>query len=1110
MASDLTSKNVIFLHYPLDNLLNLKCGLDITSGDKPPEIAGIRLPSDHDPGTGNIIICGKPGTGKSTLALQMAMACVRHPNNRNNFHAAYITLEETPERVKHKASEYGWDQKLHQIRLLHQSTGATSPAALAKLLKCALTQPPKPACPLHDAAFDCVTPCPTDHTHIPSTPYVLLPSLSPRPLVVRPDEPSLFLRRYAELETFLTAARELNSQNAVAGGTPEPSLRMVCIDSLNMFGSQPLNREEIFRLFDLFRRCGIIGVFIVETSQDTPFDSTMADVVIRLTADEDQAYFVRYIEVEKSRYTQHVYGKHLFKTCSKEETTLVNKDNLYWPGIEIFPSLHYAISKTIPKKPVKPTQPAATPPAAPIPLVERGARFDFGIPAFDKLLPETLERQEAVVLEGPMGTFKASCAVNFLAQGLMPGKGPESALLLRLHDGRLFKEKLKFQYHKEPGALLGFQPEDFTLDRNSPLADLTRTNKVDVRVFRKEPAGPCLIEADFKTGGIFPEEFIQIVRDIFRIYGKADGAPPIHRVVLMDVGAIGSSYPFLRESRTTGEMFLPAFTHIMRNLGVDLVMVGTTGFLPECDKQVHRACALANTVISYSCQEIFGDRYVIVKGEGLTSAGETSKRDYVPGVIRTYMDGDNKRYFHVDTQPLRGLAGFETGRVFRPGLSVYLFQENEPLHGRYNREIGAMLRSMLAAQRTTFSGDGQHECDDNDVSILTFDSTESEALHDSLEMLIEKPQERTVIYTCDEFWRKRLRKRTYPYYRNLLLLAYRLDICSPPEHPFTSWKDVRTYANQYEGKRDIDCPFWIDQRAVESYSCILLDALVAGLRQSTINDDQLPNKAEDARSPFASILAQGDFCSDPNVQQELLALHALLTPISEEIARMNWRNPHGDTRVHLPEDSGVYVCWYSQLRELIARRPDLTGKIGFCALPGGGFKGDWYIGVGMGSVSKSLGDDVIELLNHPQEVYKRWARGVGLPPAPSSKTDRTKPQWTHESLRDVDPEPFFYAWRNATRPETSLNSLLQIHAKAMSRASIEGYGTIRDCLAHICRQLAPVGLSIKDTDAAEHVRKVAERLAKQMQFLLGIEEAGNPAAARSRRTRTARYIDSTR
>lgn len=112
----------------------------------------------------------------------------------------------------------------------------------------------------------------------------------------------------------MSAASALNRNGWDRDNTdPSPVLPLVCVDSLNVFGSTEPVREEYHRLFDLFHRHNIVGVFTVEAGGDTPFDSTMADVVIRLTSGEDQGYVVQYIEVEKSRYIQQNPGRHTFK-----------------------------------------------------------------------------------------------------------------------------------------------------------------------------------------------------------------------------------------------------------------------------------------------------------------------------------------------------------------------------------------------------------------------------------------------------------------------------------------------------------------------------------------------------------------------------------------------------------------------------------------------------------------------------------------------------------------------------------------------------------------------------------------------------------------------------
>ena len=76
---------------------------------------------------------------------------------------------------------------------------------------------------------------------------------------------------------------------------------------------------------------------------------------------------------------------------------------------------------------------------------------------------------------------------------------------------------------------------------------------------------------------------------------------------------------------------------------------------------------------------------------------------------------------------------------------------------------------------------------------------------------------------------------------------------------------------------------------------------------------------------------------------------------------MNLVLPEDDANL-LPPDAGIYLCWYTQLRDLIMRHPQLATELEVCALPGGGFTGNWYLGILKGSVSLALGTSIIDIL----------------------------------------------------------------------------------------------------------------------------------------------------
>ncbi len=104
------------------------------------------------------------------------------------------------------------------------------------------------------------------------------------------------------------------------------------------------------------------------------------------------------------------------------------------------------------------------------------------------------------------------------------------------------------------------------------------------------------------------------------------------------------------------------------------------------------------------------------------------------------------RTFEGNADPLEGLVGFDTGHVYRPGVAIHAFQENEGVHKRYNDEVAAMVEGLFSkppSSRRTDRTEDAHRYARGDVSLIPFDSDKSEALHDSLGLAQGKPLDRT-------------------------------------------------------------------------------------------------------------------------------------------------------------------------------------------------------------------------------------------------------------------------------------------------------------------------------------------------------------------------------
>jgi KaiC/GvpD/RAD55 family RecA-like ATPase len=355
----------IIIGYPLDSLLNRNSSLSEFENDlnsKRDEIGGIVLPDEKDLGTGNIVIRGRPGTCKSTLAIQMAVSCTLNPNN---YDVIYLSLEERPENVKQKASSFGWGDIIQTLRQLNSLDHFSTPYELGKTIALIFSQDEN-NCPL---CFDKIVDLNNLHYHQNENKeqhHVLVPSLSPRSLSFHEQENGqLFWNRYQQLEKLLSGAKYLRENKEKIQKELNqiyiPDIRVVCIDSLNVFADKLLNREELFRIFDLLKKYETIGIFIVEEdekeilSPDSRIHGDMieylADVVISLSSDEDNDYYMRYFEIIKSRNQHQIYGRHPFKIKNAAKDHKNNNDNFEMlnmfisnrSGVIIYPSLHYIV-----------------------------------------------------------------------------------------------------------------------------------------------------------------------------------------------------------------------------------------------------------------------------------------------------------------------------------------------------------------------------------------------------------------------------------------------------------------------------------------------------------------------------------------------------------------------------------------------------------------------------------------------------------------------------------------------------------------------------------------------------------------------------------------------
>jgi len=823
--------NYIVLGEPLDQLLNATCVFPFQCTFKDNDITykkgGLKKPTATHPGTGNIVIAGEAGTGKSTLALQILCEAARR---NDNIFGAYISLEEEPMQIFQKAHDYGWSAHVSPLNHILARENRTTSEDLKNNLNIILETPTKcysrgskdcnykgdgGFCKNDNCLFSgCCEKKPLKPEELyrftDSPGKIILPQLAPRLFCKdRQDQnqgDDLFWIRFHQIETLLKAATGLQSEAYL-----EKDLRLVCIDSLNVLGAGGLTRDHLASLFDLFHRHQTLGVFIVEENKrgvfagDSPIDSDtidfLTDMVIKLTTREEEGYWLRHMQVMKSRYQKQALGRHPIKIRGvedkqrdyiekidySEETSLEarDEDKRRQPsgyGVRVFPSVHLIVTmsdrvaNSDPDNSKKPINPA-----------NRDYTF-WTSKNLNNLIQfhaihsnkQTLNKENAhiVTVTGPATTGKSLIAGNFLLKGLQE---KQDVVLIRLGEhtdfttnGMWSSDDQESTDYKDYG-LRPFKEKENESGPNE-FSNLLQTLKnfdsqkiqAAIKQYGIEKEGndkdPVLIELAVKPGFFLPEVFIAALRLIYRWEmrvrqpflkndKKTNNPFGIDRIVFMEVGQIGVGYPMLRKSSTAAELFLSSFVHILKCRHTDLLMTAQTGGHAASEEMVKKAISLADEVISCDHCDVFGDRYVTVTGPRLIEDDMENKNtpETVPYVLRRQRGPKGKEdFFLIDNDKLAGLVGFSSGHIRRPGVILQVFQEG-CLHKDYNENILSMVSYALAAPHIKEARHSINTRDEPSVVVDTFDSLKSGPFHQSLKLLKSAPLHNTLLRTIDEF-----------------------------------------------------------------------------------------------------------------------------------------------------------------------------------------------------------------------------------------------------------------------------------------------------------------------------------------------------------------------
>ena len=287
---------------------------------------GIKIPDPGGDSPITILLNGAPGTGKSTLALEMSYRLANPPTpEQKPLRSIYLTTEgHAPWTIEH-ARQFKWDldKKVFDVASSAKDLAAEGGSHAVRIL------PLKSADDLEYFVkeVDSIrTSRPTDEPSVNKPVRQLFPGLAYKPSpVVQPAEPP---------------------PHSV-GGQGGLSKDILILDNLNAVDT---DANKWFQFTKSLSTKGFrVFIIVLDSSHSTEKALAweyLADIVIHLGRQYPAGYMIRTLEIVKARYQGHVYGRQQMKLVAGSDK-FDPRDHPYRTegGIFIFPSMHLALSR---------------------------------------------------------------------------------------------------------------------------------------------------------------------------------------------------------------------------------------------------------------------------------------------------------------------------------------------------------------------------------------------------------------------------------------------------------------------------------------------------------------------------------------------------------------------------------------------------------------------------------------------------------------------------------------------------------------------------------------------------------------------------------------------
>lgn len=280
---------------------------------------GLFLPDDSTKPL-TLLISGPPGSGKTTLALEMCYRLAKNEGgNAQSLFTLYLSTEQETQLLIDNAKNFGY-QGIDEYVRPFEGKPKVEPVAIYGREKM-----------LSSKLVDIV--------------QIALESLNG------------WLNHLVNEKGMEWIKRKLNP-NPTIKGAKQVRPDIIVVDSLNIIG--PDDQEAYFEQFLSAAPPGtrmIIFVLDSDLASNRAHDiwEYVADIVIRLDYTTSNSYYLRTVEVVKARYQSHIWGKHQLKIYKSPQDfegdgqTRKEKFRRSHPyrkegGIFIYPSIHYYLS----------------------------------------------------------------------------------------------------------------------------------------------------------------------------------------------------------------------------------------------------------------------------------------------------------------------------------------------------------------------------------------------------------------------------------------------------------------------------------------------------------------------------------------------------------------------------------------------------------------------------------------------------------------------------------------------------------------------------------------------------------------------------------------------